>query len=263
MLLDKEKRISHLRDTELRNTMLRLLELWERAWRNHVTEVSNFLDPYHVKVASDILRGLPEMSFSVSGGYEGAERTRIAIFQSYYDESMVDIKLAFLQIKGNFKFQEVTHRDYLGSLLALGIKREKIGDILVHDDGCQVIVDEDIADYVIANCQKVHKVSVEISKITLDQLIMPYQEKKEIKATVASPRLDAVLGVGFGSSRTKILPDIRGEKVRVNWRNVTDPSYHVQAGDVISCKGQGRFIIESLTGESRKGRLFVTIHRFI
>lgn len=261
MPIDKEKFVSHVKEPGARKAMLRFLDLWEKAFLSQIPVVTDFFDPYYLGIATGIIQGLPKMGFSVDGGFEGAERARIAIFPSL--DSEIDFRLAFLRAEGNFKFRAVSHRDYMGSLLGLGLTREKIGDIIVTDTGCQVIVDRDIADYVIYNWNKVSQVTVGVTQILREEIVLPQQEVKEIKATAASPRLDAIMGIGFGCSRTKILPEIKAGRVRVNWKVVSDPSVHVKVGDRISCMGRGRLEFADSSGTSQKGRLFVKILRFI
>lgn len=261
--LDREKCLSHIKDQELKQLMIRLLDQWERAFFRQDREITDFYDPYAQGIGEGILKGLSGMSFTSFGGYEEAERKRIAIFPDGNQVSEEGLRLAFLQVEGNFKFREVNHRDYLGSLLGLGIGREKIGDIIVGEDSCQVVLDQEIASYVMINWDKVNCVSVQVKKISAEQLTISLSERRVIKSTVASPRLDAVLGVGFGCSRSKTLPDIRGGKVRVNWKTVTDPSYQIKGGDNISYRGKGRITVETFSGPTQKGRFFVNISRYI
>jgi len=261
--LDRDKCLSHIRDQDLKQLMIRLLDRWERAFFRQSKEITDFFDPYAQEIGEGILRGLTEMSFAFFGGFDEAERKRIVIFPKGEEVTPGDFGLAYLQVEGNFKFREVNHRDYLGSLLGLGISREKIGDIIVGGNCCQVVLDQEIASYVIANWDKVNCVNVKVKEILPGELIIPISERKEIKSTVASPRLDAVMGVGFGCSRSKTLPDIKGGKVRVNWKTITDPSHQIKIGDHISYRGKGRVTVEDFSGPTQKGRFFVNISRYI
>jgi RNA-binding protein YlmH len=261
MYIDREKRLAHLKDPEVRQAMIRLLDHWERAFRHQDVELTGFFDPYYIQISSDLLKGLSEMSFSVYGGYDQAERARIAIYPTFIEE--VDFQLGFIRVQGNFKFRQVTYRDYLGSLLGLGLTREKFVDIIVLEGGCQLITDKDIVHYLLANWIKVNQVPVQAIEISPEELVLPPMNYKEIKATVASPRLDAVLGIGFGCSRTRTLPDIKGGRVRVNYKTVNDPSFRLKTDDRISWQGRGRLQVGELTGPSQKGRLFIKIFRFV
>lgn len=259
--IDREKKLAHLNDPVLQQGMIRLLDLAEKSLRHSAQVVSSFLDPHTLQTGQSILHGLPEFKFASGGGYPDAERQRIIFFTD--DAEPRDFQLAYLQVQGNFKFCRVSHRDYLGSLLGLGISRDKIGDLLVAEDGCQVILDGEIADYVISQWTKVNQVTVRVKQITAADLTVAAVTVQEIKSTVASLRLDAVLGSGFGISRGKAVPEIQGGRVRVNWQTVTEPSWQLAAGDRISCQGKGRLELKEVSGPSQKGRLFVTIHRFL
>lgn len=257
---DREKRVAHLKDPELQKSILRLLDLSEKSSRQESVEVSGFLDPYTLETARGILRD-SDAFHSTDGGYRSAERARLAFFPEGKDA--IDFRLSYIRVSGNFHFRHVSHRDYLGSLLALGLNRDKIGDILVMEDGCQVVLDSEIADFVRYNWMKVNQVSVRAAAMDREDLLLPDISAKEIRSTVASLRLDAVLGLGFGESRSKVVPDIKGGRVRINWKTITDPSFHLNAGDRIACQGKGRLRLKEISGPSQKGRLFVTILRFL
>lgn len=263
--LDRAKCLSHIRDHDLAQIMTRLLDHWEQSFLQQDLAITDFLDPYAQEMGAGILIGLQdqEMSFSFFGGYDEAERKRIGIFPKGERITDGNFKLSFLQVEGNFKFKNVNHRDYLGSLLSLGINREKIGDIIVGENCCQVVLDQEILSYVRVNWEQVNSVKVKIKEILPQELIIAKSEIKEIKSTVASPRLDAVMGVGFSCSRSKTLPDIRGGKVRVNWKTIIDPSHQIKEGDHISDQGKGRIKVEGFSGPTPKGRFFVNIWRYL
>lgn len=259
--IDREKKLAYLQDPLLQQGMIRLLDLAEKSLRQSAPVLSSFLDPFSLQTAQSIFAGLPEFKVACSGGYPEAERQRM-VFDSV-ERTAQDFQLAFMQVQGNFKFCRVSHRDYLGSILGLGISREKIGDLLVTDDGCQVVLEREIADYIAAQWTKVNQVTVRVRMITAADLTMAAAAVQEIKSTVASLRLDAVLGLGFAASRGKLLPEIQAGRVRVNWQTVTEPSHQLAAGDRISCQGKGRLEIKEISGPSQKGRIFVTINRFL
>ena len=171
--------------------------------------------------------------------------------------------VSILKIEGNFKFQSVSHRDFLGALLGTGIKREKVGDILVTDKFAQVVVAAELKDFIILNLDKVHEVPVEVVEISPDGLVIPHTQIKEIKATVPSMRLDAVASAGFGDSRSKISREIQSEKVKINYQPVNDPSARVEVGDIISIRGRGRIKVAEISGVSNRDRIKLLIHRFI
>ena len=119
-----------------------------------------------------------------------------------------------------------------------------------------------MVEWIKQNFIKVAMVPVTVEEISFEDLSLPKQTPKEIKATVASLRLDAVGAAGFGVSRSKMVSAISGDKVQINWGPVKGPAQTVNPGDIISFRGRGRIEIIELTGKSRKGRTGVCIHRY-
>ncbi|HWI54709.1 MAG TPA: YlmH/Sll1252 family protein, partial [Desulfobacteria bacterium] len=230
--------------------------------RTHSVEVTEFFDPYQQSIISPVLPKVPGISFIWTGGFDRAERKRLVLFPEYLESEDTDPEIKCLEITGNLKFQDLSHRDFLGSLMGLGIKRDKLGDIIVTSKGCQVVTDSQIAGYIERNLTKVHRVGVHIREIAIDELQLPEEEVREVFATVASMRLDAVAAAGFGVSRTKMADEIYAEKVKVNWLVVNDCSHAVKEGDIISIRGRGRVELDIVKGETKKGRIALNLKRF-
>lgn len=223
-----------------------------------------FYDPHQQKVAEDVLRKVADITFYAFGGYCGAERVRIAIMPPFYKQETVDMEIEYLKLTGNFKFVSLSHRDVLGAFLSLGIKRESLGDILVsEDDGVRLIVTKEVVPFIISNLTQVHQATVKAEIIKSEEFKTPPKRVKEIKGTVASLRLDAVSSLGYSASRTKMASVIKAEHVKVNWQPVKNPALSVKEGDVISVAGKGRIEINNVGGESRKGRLRITLKKYI
>ena len=137
----------------------------------------------------------------MDGGYERAERSTVFIYPFYMEYEDIEDTLRFIQIEGNFKFKNISHKDYLGSLLGLGIKREKIGDIIIHDNFCQVVVSSDICDFIIVNLEKVSRNNVIVKEISRENIVNSSSKYKEISFTVSSDRLDCVISGMYNISR--------------------------------------------------------------
>lgn len=150
----------------------------------------------------------------------------------------------------------------MGSILGTGLKRGKIGDILVQESGCQVIVAAEVADYLLSNWSQVGKVPITLKEIDEEQLAVEPERIKEIKGTVASLRLDAVAAEGFGTSRSKMVREIKAERVKVNWKPVSNPALSISQGDVLSIRGRGRVVVSEVGGTTRKGRTSIVLHRY-
>lgn len=260
---DRDVLLSHVKDQEAREALVRLLDLTETTINQNREQVSDFLDPYHAMLAEGVLKNIAGINFGLFGGYAEAERRRIVIAPDFIPEQQLDPAIVCLSIAGNFNFVSVSHRDFLGAILGLGIKREKVGDLLVLKQGCQAVMDSEVARYVALNLTSIHQVPVETEIRSVDQLVVPETRVKTVSATVASMRLDTVAAAGFGVSRSRMSSEIKAQRVRLNWAPEANSAASVEAGDVISCRGKGRMTIKEISGKSKKGRLRVVLERYI
>ncbi len=261
-MLNKEKYLSHLHGEEDNILGGYILDQIEIVLKRKQEQFTDFLNPYQRKIAVNIIKQIYDINYLEAGGYKKAERKRIAIFPEYLFPDNIDLPVSILKISGNFNFQSVNHKDFLGSLMGLGIKRKKVGDLLVLDDFAQIIVAEEIKEFIKLKLNKVHEVPVEIEEINSDDLIIPSSNTKDIKATVASMRLDAVASAGFGDSRSKISRDIKNDKLKLNWKPVNDPAHGVEIDDLISIKGRGRVEVFEKRGISNRGRIKLLLKRY-
>lgn len=258
-IIDRERVLNFAAETADKNFLARIVDRFEAVIRQQGYEVTDFCDPARQAMIDKALGWLGDPLSEWRGGYEGAERRRLLICPEYFDPASLDDGIVLLEVTGNFKFQQVTHRDFLGALLSLGIRREKLGDIIVTDSGCQVFVDTGVKDYIAMHLQKIHRVSIQVGEIARDQLVLPVREAGTMQGTVSSLRLDAVASAGFGLSRTKMTREIAAEKVRLNWLVSTDSAAPVKAGDVISIRGMGRLEVREVRGETKKGRIALVL----
>ncbi|EEA85344.1 RNA-binding protein [Peptacetobacter hiranonis] len=252
--MDKIRLTNHIKDIELKNKIFKLIDKANTCLKNYEAKSTEFMNPFEVKNAMDIINSESDLKYHSDGGYEGAERSVLSIYPFYMEYEDIEQPIKFIQIDGNFKFRSVSHKDYLGSLLGLGIKREKIGDILIHEDFCQVIVSSDICDYIVMNLTKVATNSVKVKEINREELKTSEKKYKDISFTVSSDRLDCVISGIYNISRQESLKYINAERVHLNYEKITSASKTVSSGDLISVRGKGRSEVVEIGGETRKGR---------
>ena len=125
-----------------------------------------------------------------------------------------------------------------------------------------MVVAAEVADYLLTHWNQVHQVPISVREIDEEQLAVEPERIKEIKATVASLRLDAVAAEGFGMSRTKMVREIKAERLKLNWKLVSNPAVSVAEGDVLSMRGRGRVVVSQVLGTTRKGRTSIVLHRY-
>lgn len=242
----------------------RILELANAAYYRKVCMYTDFLNLNEQNIFfTKVMPIVPEIKYSSWGGYNNAERT-IFCFCSDDAFSEPNYPLHIIKIAPiNSKFSDsLTHRDYLGALLHLGIERNKIGDIIINDNIAYVFLHEYIKDFVIDELRKVKHTYITCEEITdLNFKIEP--TLKEITGFVASVRLDAVLSIAFKESRTKLAGYIRSKKVFINSKLVENNSYMLKERDVISVRGMGKFIFQGTTKQSKKGRYCITVQKYV
>lgn len=260
--MEREEILKIFHDPEERLLAARILDKIEQVKFNGRPQLTDFLDPAQQEAANLIARQEERVSYILAGGYRQAERKRLALMPKFYHTELLDPEIRFLAVEGDFRGTQVSHRDLLGSILGLGIKREKVGDIIMTATGGQVAVTGEILDFVKDNLKQVHRFPVQVREIDPEQLAVEPERTKEIRASVASLRLDAVASSGYGTSRTQMVREIKAGHVKVNWRVVDDASSAVKAGDVLSMRGRGRLVIEEVRGETKKGRTSLLLRRY-
>lgn len=253
--MDKLRLTSHIRDIDLKNKMFKIIDKANGTIKNYDVRQTEFLNPYETKNAIGILNSNSDLKYRVDGGYKESERSMIFIYPFYMDYNDIDNTLRFLQIEGNFKFRSISHKDYLGALMNLGIKREKVGDIIIHDNFCQLIVSNDICDFIMMNMDKVSKNSVTIKEISRDEIHYNPPNYKEMSFTVSSDRADCIISGLYNISRQDSLKYINGEKVHVNYEKINSPSRVIESETLISVRGRGRAIISQVGELTKKGKI--------
>ena len=231
--------------------------------KQYAVKIFGFLTPAERETIRDNFKKNqfdPEIKYTFFGGYPEAERCVFAALPPYAEESDLWEYVSVLEISGR-DISTLNHRDFLGSLLGLGIRRDKIGDIVCLEGSTLVFVLEDICDYIISNLSKVGRHGVKVQKIEAASLNVPKGKVEEIRTTVAAFRLDCIVAAAMKGSRAQAQDVIRQRRVQLNWRECDDPSARVSGGDVFSIRGQGRFRIGSEARETKKGRFGIVIEK--
>lgn len=260
-MIQKESYVQHIIDSDLKHLLIKILDKVEAVIKNHDIKITDFLNPYELKAATDILNAFQEIRWIEAGGYEEAERKILIIFQDYMSIESISIPLTVLEVASASQFNTLNHRDYLGALLSLGIKREKVGDIIVSEKICHIVLQEDLKDYVIFQLNQVKNVSVSTKEIELEEIKLLADNYKEISGSVASLRLDSIVSLGFRIPRSEAQTLVSKEKVYINWGVASKNFHEIDVGDVISVRGKGRVIVDDIQGKTKSGRIHIKLRK--
>ena len=240
----------------------RIEDLISRAERKNILAHSAFLDAAESAEAALFLRRQSGAAYLFSGGYEDAERQMLFILPDYIEKEYFTPDEYITAIRVSHTFGELTHRDYLGSLMGLGIKRETLGDILVLEGRAYIICTAQISGYIMSNLEKIGRIGVKCEICPLSALEIPEPVFDEVTGTVASLRADALTSLAFGISRTVAADMIRDGKLSLNHIELLNPAEDISDGDLLSLRGFGRAKLADIGGTSKKGRQFVTFNVF-
>ena len=243
----------------------RILDLANACYTKGYACFTGFLDLNEQSIYHRSKKELTFVSTGLWGGYELAERQMLAFRPDALSLCEAEYPIRCLQVRVSApRYAEpLTHRDYLGSVLGLGIDRSKIGDILVRTDGADVLCEETMAGWLADELSRVRHTEVHCTVAECEDLNWK-SEVKVIEGSLMSVRLDAILPLLWKGSRSSLSGLITQGKVFVNGRSVTDVSFHPKEGDVISVRGFGKCrLLSTGTGTTRKGRTVVTLEKYI
>lgn len=217
----------------------------------------------NIKISDDV-RALP------FGGFDTAERNVLVFIPYYFEVSDFDSlkdyltenpeenPLTVLHLKKD-SFSTVSHRDYLGALMGLGIKREMVGDIVVTNDGADIIVMKSVAEYIKAELKSVGKASVSIKEVRFDEISDMVANVHEEIINVSSMRIDNIISACFKLSRSESADAVLSGNVYVNSLQILKCDKKINIGDKIVYRSKGKVVLKEVSGVSKKGRNFIKI----
>jgi len=201
-----------------------------------------------------------DVSFHTCGVFDDSERRIIGMGRS---AEFNDFPVKLVKIKASTKFSEIGHKDYLGAIMSLGIKREKFGDLIIDNGVCFAAVHEDICSYLEANLIKVKNSPCSVEVLDPDSTDKPKHKFELMRIASTSLRLDCLVAGICGVSRTKSEEMIRQGKVLVNYTATNKRDLEIKENDLIVIRGYGKFIFNEIEGSTRSGRLKIELKKFI
>lgn len=259
----RKRNFSFLHDItdEDRNLLSKVLDWSEMAEEKYVTKFSFFLDERQCDLCSQVFASVKYENYLLWGGYENAERKLLCVYAPFSELNKTDFPIVPVTFSYR-KEDKLTHRDFLGSLMAMQISRECIGDILVGEGKSCVFLRDTVAGDIMSSVSKIGRTGVKCN-VGFDKNIVPVVRFKEITGTVASLRFDSVVSLSLRVSREKAAALIKGGTAEINHVKIYSPDKTVDIGDKFSVRGFGKFTLKSIDGETKKDRLHITVCKYI
>lgn len=251
-------------EREEKELLKRILDLSFRAQKTYSITYTDFIDPFLLGKIKSYRLELLGLNFSSYGGRVHGERQIMAFAHDDLTILEEDFPIGALKISVSTGIgKALSHRDYLGAIMGLGIEREKIGDLLIQESTAFVLAHMDILDYILFSLDSISRYGkVTCQQVALGDLPIIEQEYKIFHASVSSARADAMIAAGFRLSRSKVTKLITSGRALCNGI-IINQSSPVSEGDICTLRGVGKFKIAQLGSLTRKGRLRVEIHRYI
>ena len=249
-------------EPEDRLLLARVWDKYEQTERKNIPGATVFLSPRERQLAQAMLNAAGVRSgYLFDGGYEGAERTVLLFLPGWAEEPAGD-ELVFL--RASFHGGEsLTHRDILGSLMGLGVVRERVGDILVSPHSADIVAAPPLREFFLREWDQAGRVKLTVTEIGREALCVPQTQVKVIRDTVSSLRLDAVTATAFSMSRGRAAELIAAGKVSLDHVPCLKGDKPVGEGAVITARGLGKAKLAGVGGLSKKGRTGITVERYI
>ncbi|MCQ2506558.1 MAG: YlmH/Sll1252 family protein [Lachnospiraceae bacterium] len=242
-------------------------DLSSASYRRNVLMHTDFLAQDELAEFKKLVPKLENKRYVIFGGYEYAERALVIFLPDYeeeFDNDGSNHLIDCLKIEPvNAKFaDELSHRDYLGALMNLGIERRVIGDIVISENKAYLFCLPIMTDFIKDNLQKVKHTMIKISDGDAKEIVLE-QRFEHIIGSVASERLDAIVSFVYKLSRGNAQKLIDAEKVFVNGMVVTSAGKDLKPEDRVSVRGYGKFIYKGYENTTRKGRLYMSVDKFV
>ena len=230
----------------------------DQSYKTCISTNTGFLDIRQRDLVESYCKKIKGLNYKFYGGYEEAERCICIV--SPEEDSNPEPLIALRIVKSGTK--TVSHRDYMGSILGLGIKRESIGDILVHPNGADIIILKELADFFVSNYVKAGSTPIKVEIISLNQIEVAEENVEEIRQSVSSLRLDNIISSVFKLSRSNAVEAINGGLVYINGQQITKPDKMLHKGDKLVLRGKGKAILQDILGNTKKDKTVLLIKKY-
>lgn len=269
--MNKQEILNKYDNEEDKLLVSKVLDKLEFVQKKNSIETTDFLDMHQRTIAEKVLKSQKITNYICYGGYSNAERVMVIIYpekledvfnNNQYDfNNIVRVIRVILpnEMKGKY-----SHRDYLGAVIKVGLKREKVGDIIVNLDGADLIVSKDISKYIVDSFKELTRFSKsDIYEESIQKLNITEPKTEVLNIIIPSMRMDSIVSELIRTSRSKALEIINAERVFVNSEVITKNSKMLKENDMITVRGKGRFKIIKILNSTKKGNLVLEVEKYV
>lgn len=256
MMINKQEIVKHFNEEEINEA----IKIYEKYVISYEKDITMFINKFYPPNIWSFFEANASNNFKIetNGIFEECER-RIISFNNIYN---MEYPIRVIKITNKSNFSNLKHKDYLGGLLSLGIERNTIGDIVIRNESAYVPVVEDIYLYILNNLNKIGKSPVDVKLIEqFDEI--PKSEFEEFIINVSSLRLDSIIAKICNVSRSKAIDLIESSRILLNYSKVNDKSKEITDGSRLTIRGNGKYIIGNIVGETKSGKQKVQIRKYI
>ncbi|MBC2396613.1 RNA-binding protein [Clostridium tetanomorphum] len=258
-MIDKRTFISGI-EYEDKNRISKLYDKILLCNKTGKTIYTNEFYPPNVWKKLEEFKACIDVNIYNNGFFEDSER-RVIAFSS--EEELYYYPVELIKVVNKSAFRELSHREYMGAIMSLGIRREKFGDIILKKDGCYFPINEELVDYVIDNLKNVGNCPCNIEKVNIYEEGLPQYTFENITVMATSNRIDCMISAITNLSRNKALDLILSGKVLINYFPVKDKDKMIKKNSIITVRGFGKFKFVEEVGNTAKGRLKLLFKKFI
>ena len=266
--MEKFEILEKYRKEEDRLLVAKLFDKISAVQKQNKIQYTDFLSPIELQILKKVLNMISYKKYIIYGGGAEAQRNIIIFYPDKLEEIFANSQFDFNSICNTIRIsnlpEEMEHKTFLGGLIKLGVKREKIGDIIVEEDGADIIVLKEISQFLITHLQELTRFkNACINIVNINETRQKEQEFSEFKIIVSSLRLDNIISELAKTSRSKANEIIENERVFINYENENKNTKAIKESDIITIRRIGKFIVSKIAGNTRSGRFVIIIKKFV
>lgn len=268
--MDKHLILEKYRNSEEKLLISKLFDKIEMVNKSNKIETTDFLNEHEQNILKNVLNIIKFENYVFSGGIDNSDRKTVVIYPE---------KMKIIFERNNFKYDTVfsvfriklskedigkfNHSLYLGGLIKLGISRTKIGDIILYDDGADIIVKKELEKFIYTNIKSLNRFcGCDVCLIKLNEIKSVEKKFIDIKIVASSLRLDNIIADLAKTSRSKAIDILEQERVFVNYQVESKATKLIKEKDIITIRGKGKFIVDEIAGSTKKGNYVILLKKF-